>query len=160
MRASTLAKTAAAIAATAVSGSVATDPSSSWYRSLRKPRFQPPSSVFPIVWTALYADIALSGAAALDRLEERSQPRERRRYLRALTANLLLNAGWSWLFWRSRRPWIAAAECALLTASSVDLARRTARIEPRSGAALVPYALWCGFATVLTTAIARLNPRA
>ncbi|MGF9663287.1 TspO/MBR family protein [Arthrobacter crystallopoietes] len=160
MRASTIAKTAAAVAATAVSGSVATDPSSAWYRSLRKPPFQPPSAAFPIVWTMLYADIALSGAAALDGLEGRALEAERRRYLRALTANLVLNAGWSWLFWRARRPWIAAAECALLAASSADLVRRTARVSRTSGAALAPYALWCGFATVLTTAIARRNPQA
>ena len=58
MRASTLATTAAAAAATAVAGSVATDPSSSWYRRLRKPAWQPPPSIFPVVWTALYADLA------------------------------------------------------------------------------------------------------
>lgn len=160
MRASTLAKTAAAVAATAVSGSVATDPSSAWYRSLRKPPFQPPSAVFPVVWTALYADIALSGAAALDGLEGRAQEAERRRYLRAFTVNLALNAAWSWLFWRSRKPWIAAAECALLAASSADLVRRTGRVSRASGAALAPYALWCTCATVLTAAIARRNPRA
>lgn len=160
MRASTIAKTAASVAATAVAGSVATDPSDAWYRSLRKPPFQPPSAVFPVVWTALYADIALSGAAALDGLEGRAQEEERRRYLRAFAANLALNAAWSWLFWRSRKPWIAAAECALLAASSADLVRRTGRVSRAAGSALAPYALWCTFATVLTAAIARRNPRA
>ncbi|MCG2621385.1 tryptophan-rich sensory protein [Arthrobacter sp. I2-34] len=158
MRASTLAKTALATTAAAAAGSVATEPSGSWYLSLRKPPFQPPSAVFPIVWTALYADIALTGAKALDGLADRNQPAERRRYRRALAANLLLNGAWSWLFWRARSPWLAAAECAVLAVSSADLVRRTGRISPAAGAALAPYALWCGFATVLTTAIARRNP--
>lgn len=158
MRTSTLAKTASATVATAVAGSIATDPSGSWYRGLRKPPFQPPSSVFPVVWTALYADLALTTATALDRLADRPLPEERRRYRRALAANLVLNGAWSWLFWRARRPWLAAAECAVLAASSADLVRRTGRVSPAAGAALAPYALWCGFATILTTAIARRNP--
>ncbi|HSL37373.1 MAG TPA: TspO/MBR family protein, partial [Arthrobacter sp.] len=79
-------------------------------------------------------------------------------YRGALAANLVLNAAWSWLFWRARRPWLAAAECAVLTASSVDLVRRTHRLNRGAGVSLAPYALWCGFATVLSTAIARLNP--
>jgi tryptophan-rich sensory protein len=158
MRASTLAKTALATAATAVAGSIATEPDGGWYRRLRKPPFQPPAAVFPVVWTALYADIALAGAKALDGLADRDLPAERRRYRRALAANLVLNGAWSWLFWRARRPWLAAAECAVLAASSADLVRRTGQAAPAAGAALVPYALWCSFATVLTTAIARRNP--
>jgi benzodiazapine receptor len=104
MRASTIAKTAVATAATAVAGSIATDPSDGWYRRLRKPSFQPPAAAFPVVWTALYADIALTGATALDGLADRSLPDERRRYRRALVVNLMLNGAWSWLFWRARRP--------------------------------------------------------
>jgi benzodiazapine receptor len=158
MRASTIAKTAVATAATAVAGSIATDPSDGWYRRLRKPPFQPPAAAFPVVWTALYADIALTGATALDGLADRSLPDERRRYRRALVVNLMLNGAWSWLFWRARRPWLAAAECAVLAASSADLVRRTGRVSAVAGAALAPYAFWCSFATVLTTAIARRNP--
>jgi tryptophan-rich sensory protein len=76
-----------------------------------------------------------------------------------LAANLILNASWSWLFWRGRRPWLAAAECAVLTASSADLVRRTYNLNRGAGVALAPYAVWCGFATALSTAIAKLNPR-
>ncbi|UUL77894.1 tryptophan-rich sensory protein [Pseudarthrobacter sp. Fe7] len=64
----------------------------------------------------------------------------------------------AWLFWRSRRPWLAAAEAAVLAASSADLVRRTYRLHRTAGASLAPYAAWCGFATVLSAAIARLNP--
>ena len=46
----------------------------------------------------------------------------------------------------------------MLTASSVDLVRRTHRLNRGAGVSLAPYALWCGFATVLSTAIARLTP--
>jgi tryptophan-rich sensory protein len=89
-----------------------------------------------------------------------TRQREIAAYRVALAANLVLNAKWSWLFWRARRPWLAAVECAVLTASSADLVRRTYRLNRSAGVSLAPYALWCGFATVLSAAIAQLNPAA
>lgn len=157
IRTATLAATSAASIATAVAGSLATDPSSRWYQGLRKPAWQPPPVVFPVVWTALYADLAVSSAAALDAYEREDPDVGRRRHIRALAANLVLNAGWGWLFWRGRRPWLAAAECAVLAVSSADLVRRTYRARPGAGVALAPYAAWCGFATALSAAIAHLN---
>jgi benzodiazapine receptor len=103
----------------------------------------------------------VSSAVALDSRDAddgQDGRREIRAYQGALAANLILNAAWSWLFWRSRRPWLAAAECAVLALSSADLVRRTHHLNRRAGVALAPYAAWCGFATVLSTAIARLNP--
>lgn len=168
MKPMTVVWTAAATAATAAAGGIATDPDGRWYRRLRKPDWQPPAIAFPVVWTALYADLAVTSAVALDSggaaagTPETPAGRTRRRelaaYRGALAANLVLNAAWSWLFWRARRPWLAAAECAVLTVSSVDLVRRTHRLNRGAGVSLAPYALWCGFATVLSTAIARLNP--
>ncbi len=163
MKLMTVVWTAAATAATAVAGGVATQPDSAWYRKLRKPEWQPPTIAFPVVWTALYADLAVSSAVALDSAAADDAPAGKREeqaaYRRALATNLVLNAGWSWLFWRSRRPWLAAAECAVLTASSADLVRRTYRLNRGAGIALAPYAAWCGFATALSTAIAQLNGR-
>ena len=170
MKLKTLAWTTAATAATAVAGGVATDPQGSWYLKLRKPDWQPPALAFPVVWTALYADLAVTSAVALDAAAgkdlaaespgpvRKDHRRELRAYRRALAANLVLNASWSWFFWRSRRPWLGAAEAAVLAASSADLVRRTYRLNRAAGVSLAPYAAWCGFATVLSAAIARLNP--
>ena len=169
MKLLTLAWTAAATAATAAAGGVATEPDSRWYKALRKPDWQPPAVAFPVVWTALYADLAVSSAVALDSGEATDVARRRdsddrdwklRAYRGALAVNFVLNASWSWFFWRSRRPWLAAAEAAVLTLSSADLVRRTYQLNRGAGVSLAPYALWCGFATVLSTAVARLNPAA
>jgi len=162
MKIMTVAWTAAATAATAAAGGVATDPDGGWYRSLRKPDWQPPAIAFPVVWTALYADLAVSSAVALDSgagtgAGSTTRQQELAAYRSALAANLVLNASWSWLFWRARQPWLAAAECAVLTASSADLVRRTYRLNRSAGVALAPYAAWCAFATALSTAVARLN---
>lgn len=149
----------AAVAACAVVGALATKPESNWYKGLDLPDWQPPTIAFPVVWTALYADLAVSTAATLTSLDRDDSPEKRSAYLRAVGGNLVLNAAWSWLFWRSKRPALATLECAALTLSSVDLARRSAKREPLAGAALLPYAAWCGFATVLSGAIALRNPR-
>src|SRR6478609_1693361 len=154
-----LALTSAATALTAVVGSLATQPNSTYYRSLDLPDWQPPAAAFPVVWTALYADIAASSATVLNAYDKAGDAQGRSDYVKAFGTNLAINAGWSAVFWRSRRPWAAAAHAALLTASSADLARRAGRASRGAGIALSPYAVWCGFATVLSTAIARRNPR-
>ena len=126
-------------------------------RALRKPRYQPPSAAFPVVWTTLYGDIAVTSAVAIDRFRATGRHDKARRYIVALSVNLLLNAGWSWLFFRYHKLGASALGAAALTASSADLARRAAQADPRAGAALSPYPLWCAFATVLSTHIWRLN---
>jgi tryptophan-rich sensory protein len=153
-----LARVAAAVATTAAAGSVASrDVSSAWYADLDKPPIQPPGPVFPVVWTTLYADLALTAARALDRLEAAGRHDEAAAYRRALAANLVLNAGWSWVFFRAHRLGPAVGVAALLALSSADLARRTGRVSPPAAAALAAYPAWCGFATVLSGEIWRRN---
>ena len=152
-----LALTSAATVASAVAGSLATQPDSRWYRSLDLPDWQPPTLAFPVVWTALYADIAATSATALNAYDKAGDREGRNAYLKAFGTNLALNTAWSVLFWRVRKPWVAAAEAALLTASAADLARRSGTVSKGAGIALSPYAVWCGFATALSMAIARRN---
>src|SRR5215813_967567 len=99
MRPATLAKSAAAVFATATIGGLAGRPAESdWYSKLRKPSFQPPRQAFPIVWPILYADIAAVSASTVDELEDKGRRNDARAYRRALAVNLLLNGSWSWLF--------------------------------------------------------------
>ena len=147
--------TSAAVTATAVLGGIGTAPGTRWYRALDKPPWQPPAAAFGPVWTALYVLLAVAGGRSL----ATARGRARRRYLRAYLANLALNAGWTWLFFRARRPGAATAEAVLLAASTTDLARRSWALDRAAGAALVPYAAWTTFAAALTAAVARRNPR-
>jgi tryptophan-rich sensory protein len=155
---SILGATALAVAATAGTGSIASaNATSRWYSRLRKPAYQPPRAAFPTVWTALYGDIAATSAVAIARLRATGRHDKARSYAAALSVNLVLNAGWSWLFFRYHKLGAAAVGAATLTASSADLVRRTAEATPRGALALLPYPVWCGFATVLSTHIWRLN---
>lgn len=179
--------TSAAVSVTAALGSLATVPGvrSESYQRLDKPAWQPPAQVFPIAWTGLYATIAGSSAVALTSLARRRErtpralrtvrrPWRRRqaerpsaealrrrsvRLRRALGLNLVLNAGWCWTFFRWQRLDVAVVNAAALAVSSADLARRVGAEHRTAGAWLVPYALWCTFATALTTSIAARNPR-
>ena len=144
---------AAGPVAAAVLGGIAVDTDSRWFRTLDLPPWYPPPQTFGIVWSALYAGTAWAGGEVLTR-----DPAGRRTFARAYAVNLALNAAWTPLFFRAHRPWLAAAESAVLTASTVDLLRRAAPVSGRAAVALAPYAAWTAFATLLSAAIARRNP--
>ncbi|AKK10366.1 tryptophan-rich sensory protein [Corynebacterium uterequi] len=146
---------AVAIAAAAGTALVKTD--SLWYKMSRRPSWQPSPALFPIVWTALYTDIAVMSALHVADAIEAGDRAKVRSYGAALGTNLVLNAGWCGLFFRARRRWLSAAGAAALAASSIDLVRRLAKDAPERGVLLSPYAAWTSFATVLSATIAKLN---
>lgn len=149
--------TTAAVTVSAIVGAIASaDTKSLWYRTLRKPDFQPPAIAFPVMWTALHADIAGTSAVVLDRLEDDAE--KRRRFRVSLGTNLALNSAWTWVFFRSHKLGPAVAVAGVLTLSTLDLVRQAGAVRRSAGWALIPYALWCGFATVLSAAIWYRNP--
>ena len=141
---------AAGPSAAALVGGLATDPGSRWFQSLEKPSWYPPPQAFGIVWTGLYAGIAWAAGEVLAKGGQRT-------FGRAYTANLVLNTAWTPVFFRAHRPWAAAVESAVLTGSTVDLARRAAAVSRPAALVLTAYAAWTAFATALTVAIARRN---
>lgn len=154
----TIVGTGLATVAAAVAGGVASRQGvRGWYTTIRKPDYVPPNAVFPVAWTALYADIAVTSAKVIERFRADGDAARARGYTAALGANLALNAGWSWVFFGKRRFGAAAVAAGALALSSADLARRAGQADAKYGAALVPYPLWCGFATVMSTDIWRLN---
>lgn len=142
---------AAAVAATAVAGARAVDSDSRWYTSLRKPPWQPPPQTFGIVWPPLYAAIAYAAGRALAKTPHRG------RLLADLAANLVLNAGWTRLFFARRSPGAALADVLLLDLSNARLIRRIGRVDKTAAGTLVPYAAWCAFATALNASIVDRN---
>lgn len=159
MRVSTLIATTVSVAAVSLVGGLASGPSvqSKWYARLRKPPYQPPRQVFPVVWPALYADIAVVSASTIDDLNRAHNDTDARAYQLALGLNLLLNGSWSWLFFNRHRLGASAVLAAALTASSADLTRRTIAVRGFRGAPLALYPLWCAFATALSAHIWLLN---
>lgn len=155
----TVVRTAAAVAANAVLGSLATQTKTSWYQGLKKPKIQPPKWVFPLAWTALYADIATVVGQTLADLEEQGRDEDFADLKNALATNIVLNFGWSFLFFVAKKPFISTLEAGALAYSSAGLVRRAWEVDATRGKALLPYALWCLFAMILTFQLWRLNRR-
>ncbi|MFT4293805.1 MAG: TspO/MBR family protein [Micropruina sp.] len=153
-----LAVIGAGVAACATVGSLLTDPQSSWYQRLKKPSWQPPNAALPIVWTSLYAIVAVSAARAVTRLETQGRDAEASGFRRELTKNLLLNAGWCGLFFRAHNLPVSTAGAAALAASSAKLALRAGSVSKASALGLGAYTAWCTFATALSAKLAALNP--
>jgi len=147
--------TAPALVGTAAVGGLGTDVRSRWYAHLDKPAWQPPGWAFGPAWTTLYTLIAVGSGRTIDRIEDDD---ERRAYIAALSTNLVLNIGWTWIFFTAKKPRWALVEILALNVSNVDLVRRSARVDPAAGWLLAPYGAWTAFATTLNAAIAARNP--
>ncbi len=144
--------TSAMTAAAATVGSLGTKPDSGWYRGLEKPPWQPPAIAFPLVWTPLYGLIAWGTGRLVD-----SDPADRERLLALTAADLVANAGWNWAFFDRQSPRAGLGVLAVLNVLNVALLREAAKRDATAAAALAPYVVWTGFATVLNASIWRRN---
>ena len=143
-----------ALAVAAIGGLATSSSVGSWYVTLNKPSFNPPSAVFGPVWTALYILMALAAwrvwrsPAAEDKL---------RPALILYGVQLALNLAWSLIFFGLRRPDLAMIEIAVLLAAIVATTAAFARIDRPAAWMMAPYIAWVSFASVLNFAIWRLN---
>ncbi len=134
-------------------GSFFTAPSiPTWYATLQKPVFNPPSWLFGPVWTALYimmgialylvlvrGGVGVRGAAAM------------------FGVQLILNSLWSILFFGLHSPLLGLIDIVLLWLSIVACIILFSKISKPAAYLLVPYILWVSFAAVLNLAIFLLN---
>ena len=136
-----------------VVGSIATTPQiPTWYASLNKPSWNPPSWVFAPVWTALYV---MMGVAAWLVWRKVSAPHER--VFLWFWIQLVLNAIWSFIFFGLEQPGLAFAEIILLwlsIAATLGAFRKYSRV---AALLLTPYVGWVSFAAYLNFMIWRLN---
>jgi translocator protein len=141
---------ALSLAIAALGAIVTTQSVLSWYPTLVKPSWTPPSWLFGPVWTLLY--IMMAAAAWLVWKQGNS------RYEMLLWGGqLLLNLAWSLLFFGARSPTLALFD---IIALWLAIAATTFVFAQKSrGAAylMVPYLCWVSFATALNAAIVMLN---
>ncbi len=127
-----------------------------WYDRLDKPSFNPPQAVFPVVWTALYGLMAVSGW----RVWSAESSDQRTHALQLWAAQLLSNAQWTKLFFGEHRPVRALVDVVTLEAAIVKYIATAAKVDRMAAACFVPYAAWVAFAAVLNAEIVRRNPGA
>jgi len=124
-----------------------------WYESLAKPAWNPPNAIFGPVWSVLYA---LMGVAAW-LVWRRAGFKEASAALVLFVVQLALNALWSYLFFGLHRVDLAFFEILVLWALILIVGILLWREVWLSGALMLPYLVWVGFASVLNFALWRLN---
>ena len=125
-----------------------------WYNSLRKPAWRPPQIAFPIVWTILYALIAIAGWRVWTTAPAEALPLAMTVY----GIQLLLNAGWSALFFGLKRMRLAFIELSLLWVSIAALIAVFWPLDSLAAMLLLPYIAWVTAAGALNLSMMRLNP--
>ncbi len=143
----------ASFTASAIGGLATAANVRAWYPTLTKPEWNPPAWVFGPVWTLLYILMAV----AAWRIWRRRDTPGARAALLGHGLQLVLNAGWSLLFFGLRSPGAALVEIVALWSLLAWLFLRFRRIDPIAGWLWLPYLLWVSFATVLNATIWHLN---
>ncbi|MFG1885295.1 TspO/MBR family protein [Micromonospora sp. NPDC049102] len=145
-----LAGFAAAVFVAAAIGGLGVRGTTDEYASLRQPDWAPPSWLFGPVWTVLYALIAVAGWLAWRRVGFSPA-------LWAWTAQLVLNAIWTPLFFGAGRYGLAFAEIVVMWLAIGLTVVLFARVSRVAAALLLPYWAWVTFAAALNLSIWRLN---
>ena len=129
-------------------GSIFTMPSvRTWYQTLVKPSFNPPSWVFGPVWTVLFL---LMGIALYLVWTKKNN-------LFWFWIQLFLNILWSIFFFGLHSPLLAFYEIFLLWIAIIITIVKFWSYNKKAGILLLPYLLWVSFASFLNLTIAQLN---
>lgn len=126
----------------------------SWYLTINKPPWNPPSFVFGPVWISLYT---LMGVAAYLVWQKRDVGKNVKAALVIYGIHLVVNALWSTLFFGLKNPGLAFIEILILLLFIVLTMIMFYKIRPVTLWLLLPYLAWVSFASVLNFSIWRLN---
>lgn len=135
-------------------GSAFTTPNLPWYATLEKPGFTPPNGVFPIVWTILFAMMAVSAWLVWRAPAEQG---DKKTALTWFGIQLALNVLWSFAFFQMHSPIAGLAVILWLLVAIVMTMVFFDRVARVAALLLIPYLLWVGFAAGLNFALWALN---
>lgn len=123
-----------------------------WYAELHKPVYTPPSWLFAPVWTLLYLFMAVA-MWLVWRQEEAQEVAQVTPPQMMWAAQLVLNLGWSVIFFGLREPGLALVEIILLWSAVLATTFVFFRVSRPAGLLMAPYLLWLTFAAVLNFGI-------
>ena len=129
---------------------VATD--AQWYRSLPRPAWQPPSSVFGIIWPYNFAMLVTATWLVANRLSTGNQMI----WLLSLALSVTAALTWAWLFYGPHAILASGFALVLATVLTIPLLVIAFRVSPVLGFAFLPYQLWLAVATSLAFGYASL----
>ena len=126
-----------------------------WYRTLRKPAWNPPAWVFGPVWTLLYGLMAVAWWLAIRSSDGDSFQAA---VYGVFLIQLALNVLWSYIFFGRQKIAIAAAEVVLLWLAILAATAVFGRINAVAAWMMAPYLAWVAFAAALNLTISKMNP--
>jgi translocator protein len=124
-----------------------------WYASLNRPSFSPPNWVFGPIWTVLYILLGIS----LFLIWKLDPGKERNRAIFIFLLQMLLNFGWSFLFFHFKMVGVALVEIMVLWMSILLMLFHFYKIDRMAAYINIPYLLWVTFATILNLGYYWLN---
>lgn len=123
-----------------------------WYASLAKPWFTPPSWVFGPAWTLLYVLMGIAAALVWS-----SASKTKHHALKLYGIQLALNVLWSFLFFGLRSPLYALAEIIVLWTAIALTTMAFYKVSRNAAYLMAPYILWVSFAALLNGAVWMIN---
>lgn len=126
---------------------------STWYVTLAKPSFNPPSWVFAPVWTILYILMAVS-KYIICLLPANIEKKEA---IIVFFTQLILNVLWSFTFFYLRSPLLGFINIIVLWVMIIFMIIRFYKLSPIAAWLQVPYFLWVSFASILNYYLWQLN---
>ncbi len=125
-----------------------------WYKTIKKPIFNPPNWIFGPVWTALFILMGISLYLIVSYGFGYSGVKLA---LIVFAIQLVLNLFWSILFFGLHKPLFALIEIFILWIAILVNIIICFEISPISAYLLIPYLLWVTFASILNFSIVLLN---
>ncbi|MFC4261985.1 TspO/MBR family protein [Ferruginibacter yonginensis] len=142
------------LAVGAISGYFTQSSVTTWFVTLNKPSFNPPSWVFAPVWTTLYI---MMGIAFYIIWKSHAKLEKRYTGYTYYWLQLAANFLWSFLFFYYRQPGWALIDIVLMFILISCTIISFRKVSKTAAWLLVPYLCWVTFATALNFEIWRLN---
>lgn len=108
-----------------------------WYTSLNKSDLNPPGYVFGIVWPILYILMMISAFLSYEKI------------FIVFNIQLVLNAAWSWLFFKFQMPLVSLLDIYLLIALNIFILTLMFKESKLAFLLFIPYVVWISFASYL-----------
>lgn len=124
-----------------------------WYNTLNKPAFNPPSEIFAPVWTVMYTLIFISFVLFLNSKKSAHKTPG----LVAFIIQILLNFSWSPAFFLLHSLELSFVIIILLLISTILTIIFFYKVSKPAGIILIPYLIWVCFAAYLNYSIMILN---
>lgn len=142
------------VAVGAISGFFTATGVESWYQTINKPSWNPPSWIFGPVWTTLYV---MMGIALFLVWKSDSSDILKKTAIALFAIQLILNFFWSFIFFNQHQIGWALVEIIAMWIFILLTIFAFGNVSKLAAWLLVPYISWVSFATILNYTIWKLN---